>query len=219
MKKHKRFTALVLAAAMIFTVCSCKASSSKVTIVKNVANEFDFPIYDKSEEEIADYIYKVSTGFRAGMSTEKWKSLIGVITEYDAEDEDARAFDYHYGGKMGTWPLKDNIEKIALYGYSNQNGKMKEVEPSEGVSRHMEFIVVIADRDRAQRIHDLLVEKYKKLKLTDRYDVWDEEDSKQTSCEYWSVNISRDTNSRRYVNGDGGMCLSVIIEPEFISRK
>ena len=219
MKKYKKLTALVLAAAMIFAVCSCKASSPKAVIVKTVENEFDFPVYDKSDEEIADYIYKVTTGFRAGMTVEKWKNLIGFIPEFDEQEGNARSFEYGYGARMGTWPLKDNIQKIALYGYDNVNGKMEEVEPSQGVSRELEVIVVIADWDRARRIHDLLVEKYKKLNLSDHYEVWDEDDGKQTSCEYWSVNFSRDTNSRRYVNGDGGIYFSVIIEPEFISRK
>ena len=119
MKKYKKLTALVLAAAMIFAVCSCKASSPKAVIVKTVENEFDFPVYDKSDEEIADYIYKVTTGFRVGMTVEKWKNLIGFIPEFDEQEGNARSFEYGYGARMGTWPLKDNIQKIALYGYDN----------------------------------------------------------------------------------------------------
>ena len=219
MKKYKKLTALVLAAAMIFAVCSCKESSPKATIVQSVDNEFDFPVDLKSYEEVADYIYKVTTGFRVGMTVDKWKDLIGIIREGDAEEEDARSFEYYYGGKVGTWPLKDNIEKIALYGYSNVNGKMQEVEPSEGVNRELEVIVVIANQDRADRIYKLLVEKYKKLNYSDRYSVVDDSDYKETLCEYWSVYYSPDTNSRRYENGNGGICFMVRVKPEFINKK
>ncbi|MBR4734445.1 MAG: hypothetical protein IK081_16960 [Lachnospiraceae bacterium] len=219
MKKYVKLMALAMAVAMIFTTCSCskEASLPKATIVKSVDNEFEFPLFDKSDEEIVEYLYRVTTGFHVGMSTEQWKDLVGIIPEFYLDD--VSSISYGYGAPLGTWPLKDNVEMIALYGYDNVDEKMQEVETSEDIDRELIINIVIADWDRAERIYDLLVEKYKKMNLGDQFNVWDENDQKQTSCVgYWSVFFYRDTDSRRYENKDGGAWFSVIIESEFINR-
>ena len=182
--KTKKILSVMLASCLVFSLAGCSKTnettvsaqtsvsessdtSSDITDITAVSSGeatsateaagWEYLLDNMSDEEVADLVFNMVSGFHLGMSIDDWYSVVGKVP---ATVSNANKLDYKcLGYSMGQWPSNDYVKTIELQYMRTDDGTVQVSDSNRNIAK-IDISLRFVDEARAKHIYTLLKEKF-----------------------------------------------------------
>jgi len=213
--KHKKILAVLLASCLVFSLAGCsKTNETTVSAQTSISESSDtgsditditavssgeatstteaagweYLLDNMSDEEVADLVFNMVSGFHLGMSVDDWYSVVGKVP---ATVSNANKLEYKcLGYSMGHWPSNDYVKTIELQYMRTDDGTVQVSDSNRNIAK-IDISLRFVDEARAKHIYELLKEKFAVVTNEGYHEDEDE-------ARYWQTYAFSNTEDHKY---------------------
>ncbi len=193
------------------------SDNSKADASADKATGWEYPLDNKTDEEVADELLKIINSFHIGMKTDDWHKSLPVLPGHIEENAPGRLRYRYIQSGYDRYVLTDHMEDIETNFIPSEGGTFR-IGPNEKIAT-LSLSCRFKDQTRAKHIYDLLFEKMsaasesvegnKVRNIENKNGSWDSYATNTINAFTWRLTVYGSNDNQMYVNDDGGYVISI----------